>query len=98
MDSKIILGRILQRFIDTEIAQVAGYNQFGFIKLSKNSVVVSRERDTIVPFSKIIIGIETYQKAPDLYEKGPTVLRAVGITHVTSPVFALLHLLLKSDY
>lgn len=100
MDSKILLGRILQRFIDLQIAQVAGYNSFGFIKLNKTSVIVSREngKDTIVPFAKIIVGIEAYQETPSLYDEGPTALKTFGITHVTSPVFALLHLLTMDDY
>lgn len=100
MDSRILLGRILKRFIDLEIAQVAGYNQFGFIKLNKSSVVVSRERgrDTIVPFSKIITGIDAYQNTPELYEEGPNVLREFGINYVNSPVFALLHLLSIDNY
>jgi len=100
MDSKILLGRILQQFIDLQIAQVEGYNSFGFIKLNKTSVIVSREngKDTIVPFAKIIGGIKAYQETPELYGGGPTVLRTFGITYVTSPVFALLHLLTIDDY
>jgi len=100
MDSKIILGRLLQRFIDEKYAEQEGYNRFGFVQLKNSSVVVSRENgaDTPVQFAKIIKGIEAYQQRPELYELGPTALRAVGITHVTSPVFALLHLLQKSDY
>lgn len=74
-----------------QIAQVEGYNSFGFIKLNKTSVIVSREsgKDTIVPFAKIIAGIETYQETPELYGGGPTLLRTFGITHVTSPVFCV---------
>ncbi len=100
MDSKIILGRILQKFIDAKYAHVDGYNRFGFIELKRSSVIVSRENgaDTIIPFTKIIIGIEAYQKESELYEQGPTCLRSVGISHVTSPVFALLHLLSNKDF
>lgn len=100
MDSKILLGRILQRFIDLQIANLAKYNEFGFIKLNKTSILVAREKgkDTIVPFAKIITGIEAYQKIPELFNESPTALRAFGIMHVTSPVFALLHLLTLDDY
>ena len=100
MDSKIILGRILQRFIDAKHAQVKDYNRFDFIKLKNTSVIVSREngQDTPVSFSKIIKGIEAYQERPELYEQGPTALRVFGITHTTSPIFALLHLLTNEDF
>lgn len=100
MESKIILGRILQRFIDMQNVQVAGYNSFGFVQLKISSVVVSREagKNTPIPFNKLIIGIEAYKENLDLYEKGPTALRAFGITHITSPVYSLLHLLSKEAY
>lgn len=100
MDSKIILGKILQRFIDAKCAQVESYNRFGFIELKNSSVLVSREngQDTSISFAKIIKGIEAYQQKPELYEQGPTALREFGITHVTSPVFALLHSLTDEDF
>lgn len=100
MDSKIILGRVLQKLVDEKFAQVEGYNRFGFIELKNSSVIVSREKgkDTPIQFSIIVKGIEAYKEKPELYEQRPVALRAVGITHVTSPVFALLHLLKQSDY
>ena len=100
MENKIILGRILQRFIDRQVAQVGSYNAFGFVKIKNSSILVSREagEDTPIPFSKLIIGIEAYKEHLELYDKGPTALRAFGITHVTSPVYSLLHLLEKDAY
>jgi hypothetical protein len=100
MESKILLGRILQKFIDKGYAQVSGYNRFGFIKFSNNAVLVTRENggDTPVSFSKIVKGIEAYQSNSSLYDSNPTELRDSCITHVTSPIFALLHLLEKEDY
>jgi hypothetical protein len=100
MEPQILLGRIFQRFIDQQYAQIIGYNRFGFIELTNNYVLISREagEDTKVPFSKIIIGIEAYQMDNDLYHQNTTPLRDQGITHVTSPVFALLHLLPESAY
>lgn len=100
MESKIVLGRILQRLIDLQFAQVEGYNRFGLIGLESNKIIVSREngKDTPIPFAKIIKGIEAYQQRPELYEEGAIALRAFGIIHITSPVFALLHLLKQSDY
>jgi len=100
MDPKILLGKILQRFFDTKIAKVEGYNSFGYIKETNNSVFVTREAgvDTPIPFNKLIIGIEAYQSNPNLFDSNPTALREFGITHVTSPIFALLHLLSKEDY
>ncbi|MFT3845772.1 MAG: hypothetical protein QM725_12020 [Lacibacter sp.] len=100
MESKILLGKILQRFHDNRLAKVEGYNSFGYIRETDRQVFVTRENggDTSVTFEKILTGIEAYQTNPKLYNEGPTALRAFGITHVTSPVWALLHLLTINEY
>jgi len=100
MDSKILFGKILQRFKDQKISQVEGYKSFGYIRETENQVQVSREdgQDTWLPFKKILIAIEGYQKNPDLYNVGPTALRELGITHVNSPILSILHLLSKDEY
>ncbi len=100
MDSKILLGKILQRFADQKIAQVEGYNSFGYIRETDNTVFVTRENgaDTPIPFDRIVIGIEAYKSRPELYNQGPTGLREFDITHITSPIWSLLHLLLPEEY
>lgn len=100
MDSKILLSKILQRFYDARIAQVEGYTSFGYIKQTDTAVYVTREngKNTRVSFDKILIGIKGYQKEPSLYHEGPGALRDLGITHVNSPVWSLLHLLDVKDY
>lgn len=100
MDSKILLGKLLQRFKDKAVAKVEGYNSFGYIRETENSVLVTREagEDTPVPFEKILKGIDAYKSNSALYQSTPTALRDFDITHVTSPVFALLHLLDKEDF
>jgi len=100
MDSKILLGKILQRFSDKRVVKIEDYNSFGYLKETGNAVFVSREagQDTRVPFDKILTGIEAYQANPDLYNSGPAELRSFGITHVTSPVWSLLHLLTMQEY
>ena len=100
MDSKILLGKILQRFYDRKAAQVEGYNSFGYLKETNQSVLVTRQAgaDTVIPFEKIIKGIEAYKANPQLYDEGPTALRQFGITHMTSPIWAMLHLLEKNNY
>ena len=100
MDSGILLGKILQRFSDRKAAHVEGYKAFSFIRETDNSVFVTREagEDTPIPFQKILLGIEAYKLDPNLYHQGPTALRAFDITHITSPVWALLHLLEVEEY
>lgn len=100
MDSKILLGKILQRLSDVKVAKVDGYSSFGYIKETENAVFVTREtgEDTRIPFEKILKGIETYKLTPSFYQQGPSVVRDFGIPHVTSPVWALLHLLKEYDY
>lgn len=100
MDSKILLGKILQRYFDNKIAQVEGYNSFGYIRETENSVIISREagEDTPIPFEKILKAIDAYKTNPKLYQQGPTALRDFGITHVSSPVWSILHLLSEDEY
>ena len=100
MDARIILGRILQRFIDTKVSKVEGCNQFGFVELTNSYVMVTREngQDTKVFFEKLLIGIEAYKHNPELYKAGPTKLRDFGLTHITSPIYSLLHLLPQDIY
>ena len=100
MDSKILLGKILQRFKDKTFAKVDGYNSFGYIRETDKAVFVTREagEDTPIPFVKILKGIDAYKSNTTLHQTTPTALRDFGITHVTSPVFALLHLLNEEDY
>jgi hypothetical protein len=100
MNSKILLGKILQRFKEQGKAQVAGYNAFLYQRETSDSVNVLREKGTEakVTFVKILVGIEAYQENPHLYNQGPTALREFGITHITSPVYAMLHLLAKEEY
>ena len=100
MDSKILLGKILQKFIDAKISQVKYYNSFGYIRETNKAVYVTREngQETMISFNKLIQAIEAYQSNSDLYIQGPTALRDFGITHVTSPIWSLLHLLNKDEY
>lgn len=100
MDSKILLGKILQRFYDCKTILSKENKSFNYIKETDTAVYVTRENgeNTRVPFDKIIIGIEGYQKQPSLYHEGPGALRDLGITHVNSPVWSLLHLLNQQDY
>ena len=100
MDTELLLGKILQKFKAQQFAQVQGYKLFGYIRETENMVYITREtgQDTPIPFEKIKIGIEAFRTDPNLYHQGPSKLRAFGITHVTSPIWSLLHLLDISDY
>jgi len=100
MDSKILLGKILQRFSDRSVSKVEGYNSFQYLRETDNSVYVGREKgqDTSIPFKKIIVGIEAFKENPELYDKGPNSLREFGITHINSPIWSLLRLLSPRDY
>ncbi|MBL4879801.1 MAG: hypothetical protein JKX82_00620 [Oleispira sp.] len=101
MNSKILLGKILQRFCDKRISQVEGYNRFGYLRETHNSVYVSREngKDTRIPFEKILDGIEAFKAKPELYNEGPNALReSFKIRYITSPIWTMLHLLSRSDY
>ena len=99
-DAKILLGRILQRLIDTGYCQVDGYNIFELIDYSHNRITVGREngKDTHIYFDKILQVIEEYQMKPGDYDTGPSKTREYGITYVNSPIWSMVHLLDKSDF
>lgn len=100
MESKSLLEQIITEFKEKKVAQVPEYYSFGYVRETPKAVIVSRDtgEDTRVPFDKIVTGIEAFISDPDLYDQGPTKLRSFGITHVTSPVWSLLHLLPKESY
>tara|TARA_R110002049_G_scaffold272440_1_gene449975 strand:+ start:7387 stop:7692 length:306 start_codon:yes stop_codon:yes gene_type:complete len=100
MDSKILLGKILQRFSDGGISKVEGYNSYRYLRETENAVYVGREQgqDTRIPFKIIIVGIEALKANPELLNKGPNALREFGITHINSPTWSLLKLLSPTDY
>ncbi len=100
MESKILLGKILQRFEDQGYAKVDGYNRFNLVKSGETFVTVLRQKGTEakVDFKRLLIGIDYYKENTSAYDKGPIALRRAGITHITSPVFSLLHLLKKAAY
>lgn len=76
MDSKILLGKILQRLSDKGISEADGYNSFGFLRKTNDSVYVNRENglDTRIPFGKIIAWIEAFKTKSELYNEGPSAL------------------------
>jgi len=100
MDSKILLGRIIKKLIDQHYSQFADYNRFDFVELKKTSIVVKRENggNAFLSFNVLLTAIDVYQANTEKYDKGPSELRTDGITHVTSPIFSLLHLLPKESY
>lgn len=100
MDSLILVGKILQKFKDRGSVEVDGYNTFTYINETQNSVLVGRENgaDTPIPFEKIKLGVEAFQSNTDLYTQGPSKLREFGITHISSPIWSMLHLLEVNDY
>ncbi|GAB1447469.1 MAG: hypothetical protein LCH37_13200 [Bacteroidetes bacterium] len=98
--SEELLLEILKRFKANGLAQVSGLNAFGYVRETPKSVYVTREKgkDTLISHKRLLMGIEAYQSNPSLYEQGPAALREFGITHVTSPIYAMLHLLSKKEF
>jgi len=95
-----VLSIILNEFRSNGYSQVKGYNRFGYIRETENSVVVSREtgKDTRIPFLKIKQGIEAVKSDPSVYNSGPTSLRKHKITYINSPIWSLLHLVSLREY
>ena len=99
-DNYKILQKMLEAFRSNGFAQVKGYNRFGYLKEADTAVFVSREtgKDTLVPFDKVLLGIEALQDDSNIYSAGPGSLRKYDITHQNSPIWAMLHLLPPSEY
>lgn len=79
----------------SNVAQVPGYKAFRFVRESPASVVLEREGGTeaIVPKSDLELAVESIRRDHSIYIEGPGRLRECGITHVTSPVWALVRML-----
>lgn len=94
-----IVQLILQRFRTQRVSQVPGYNSFRYVRETESAVVVGRERgkDTRIPFAKLEAGVCAVRRDPQTYDQGPSRLRDHGITHITSPIWSLLHLVAMSE-
>lgn len=95
-----ILDKIICEFKIQGYSQVPGYNRFGYIRDTGNSLIVSREKgeNTKIPFPKIAQAIEAVKDNPSVYNSGPSSLRSYGVTYINSPIWSLLHLVPLSDY
>ena len=98
-DIELKVNLVIKRFQEKGFAQVSDYNRFGYIKRTDKALVVSRENgeDTRIPLEKIKLAIQAVQKNNSVYDDGPSSLRKFGITHINSPVWALIHLLSLSE-
>lgn len=87
--------KIIERFQKKGFAQVPGYKKFGYISKTSKTVLVSREggEDTLIPLSKIEEAIKAIRLNNSIFDDGPSSLRKYGITHITSPIWSLVHLL-----
>lgn len=90
---------IIRRFKEQGYCQVPGYNRFGYVGEASGAVVVSRERgqDARIPFRKLEQAVQAVRSDPTVYDRGPSALREYGITHISSPIWSLLHLLRKRE-
>jgi len=92
-DHKIV-QEIVRRFKDKGFAK-GPLNRFGYIRETESAVVVSREEgeDTPIPLAKIAVAVEAVRTDSSVYSDGPSRLREFGITHINSPIWAMLQLM-----
>lgn len=93
MENKI--KTIVERFQKRGFAQVPGHKKFGYVSKTDKTLTVTREdgEDTKIPLAKIEEAIKAIRLNNSVFDDGPSSLRKYGITHITSPVWALVHLL-----
>jgi len=74
--------------------------QFGFIRLSGKGIIISREDglDTKIPRSKIEKAVKAVKSNHSIYNSEPSSLRSYGITHINSPIHALIRILPVESY
>ena len=86
---------IVSRFRNIGIAQVSGYKSFTYVRETDNAVLFKRENgsEARIPIDKIREAIEVVRSNTHVYNDGPSSLANYGITHVNSPIWAMLHLI-----
>jgi hypothetical protein len=95
----LVVDEIISTFKASRFAQVPGYKRFEFVKESRGAVTVLRENGNTADVRKAVLAkaVEAVREKQRIYTKGPSSLRDFGITHVTSPTWALLRLLPLND-
>jgi hypothetical protein len=93
--NELLINVIDKRFREKGFAQVSGYNKFVYVGKTDNYFIVGREKGTNakISISKINAALEAVKIDHSVYSAGPNSLRRFGITHINSPIWAMLHLL-----
>ena len=91
---------LINRFREIGIARAFELNSFGYLRETDSTVIVKRENgnETVVSFAKIEKAIDAVRQDQSVYNAGPRRLREFGITHVNSPVYAILHLMEYGEF
>lgn len=93
-DGTSVAQQLVDRLCAVGEAQVLGYNRFEYVSHTSRGVKVKRIKGTttLIPFSRIARAVDAVRSDLGVYDRGPAALRKFGITHVTSPIWAILHL------
>jgi hypothetical protein len=92
----IVVEELIFRFKMKRVAKVEGYDELKLVKQQGNNLIVTREKgkETEIPKSRILKAIEVVRKDPTIYDRGPGALHgSTGVTHITPPVWTILHLM-----
>ena len=87
---KILLDRLHER----GLCQVNGYKRFEFKRITKSSVVLLREKGTLVTirFADIEKAIQAYFKNSEVYQTPSNLRKIAKINYTTSPIWSILRL------
>ena len=98
--SPMNVSSLIARFKENGDAQVEGYKKFEYVRETNNAVIIRRENgnEVRIPKGTLKKAIEAVQNEPQVYNEGPTKLRKYGITHITSPVWAILHVVNLKEF
>jgi hypothetical protein len=94
-DADQVVEEIIGVLREKGLAQVPGYAPFRYLRRNGAAVFVERRNGNEAKILASVLrrAVEAVREDETIYVGGPSRLREYGITHVTSPTWALLRLL-----
>lgn len=98
-EAEDIAIQLIERFQAAGKAQVEGYDAFEWASQTEKAIVIRRKNGQTarIPKETVVSAIALVRRSPEVYQRGPNQLQIHGVSHVSSPVWAILHLATLSE-